>query len=498
MSKKPKTKPAKPALRDDATKESYDDKPYHSYPYPLSQPEHIYAVAKLMKINAVPVDKARVLELGCAGGGNLFPTAVNYPDSDCVGIDLSPVQIREADAHKAGMGLTNIRFEALDIMDLDSSYGKFDYIVCHGVFSWVPEFVREKIMQVCRDNLSPRGIAMITFNTLPGWAALGCIRDMMMMHTRHLTDNSKKVAQAKSLLTFLHKFVPEKTNLRGAVVQVAETFAKANDDSYILHEYLEENNQPFFFEEFHDYLTRHKLHYLGDSVLDKMFSGNLGAEAHALIRQINDRVKREQYMDFVHNRQFRWALISKDTLPVPAPIDESELGGLYFSTRAQPLAGKYKPEDGKFFYHIPGNLSDYESLSPVMTACIETLIEAKGAALTMDQIRRSVESCGFDEAAMALFQKTLSLLCLQAVVTIHAGPSRFAATPGEKPVAFALAKYQAGLPASTWVTSLDNKMTPVSADEAALLKTLDGKKLRAELNADDVLESLCQKKLLVS
>lgn len=481
--------------RDTATKESYDDKPYDSYPYPLSQPEHIAAMLHLMGIDYVPPERARVLELGCAGGGNLFPTAVKFPNSTCLGIDLSPVQIEEAVKHTRAMGLKNVEFKALDIMDLDSSYGEFDYIICHGVFSWVPEFVREQIMKICRHNLSARGVAMITFNTLPGWASLGAVRDMMMMHTRHAKDNTQKVKQAKSLLSFLYQFLPEKTNLRGAVVQAMETFHRANNDSYILHEYLEPNNKPFFFEEFHDYLTTHQLKYLGDSVLSKMFSGNLGVDVDAIIRQIVDPIKREQYMDFISNRQFRWALVARATLAGPKPIDESALDDLYFTTPVARVDEKSNPDQGKFIYAIPGVGIDYESLSPVMTAIIETLIAANGRALSLPEMTDVVRSIGFDEAAMAMLKKILLLLCYQAVADVHVSPSPFATDINDTPKAFDLARYQAAQPGCTWVTSLDNKTTNVTPTEAALLKTLDGS-TRAEKS--ETLESLYRKKLFIA
>ncbi len=500
MSKSPrpdkqKNSSPRPA-RDTATQESYDDKPYPSYPYPLSQAEHVAAMATLLKLKPVPMEKARVLELGCAGGGNLFPTAVKYPHSTCLGIDLSPVQIREAEKHTSAMGLTNIRFEALDIMDLDSSYGTFDYIICHGVFSWVPDFVRERILDICKKNLSPHGIAMITFNTLPGWASLGAVRDMLMRHTRQCQDNAKKIAQAKSLLSFLYKFVPEKANIRGAVVQAMESFNRPNSDSYILHEYLEHNNKPFFFEEFNDALTQHNLQYLGDSVLDKMFTGNLGAEADALLSQIKDPIKREQYLDFISNRQFRWALVGKQGGQKPGVIDTDSLGSLYFSTHVERVDSKSDPEKGTFVYALPGVGIDYTSLTPVMTAIIETLIAAKKRAMSLAEIQDVVSTCGFDENAMSLFPNTVLLLCFHAVLDLHVAPSCFTTEVSQKPKAFDLARYQASQADCTWVTSLDNKVTVVSTDEVAVLRQLDGTRTREALGSLAVLESLCAKKLL--
>ena len=78
-----------------------------------------------------------MLELGCASGGNLIPMAFNLPGSEFVGIDLSRHQVEDGLAMVRALDLTNIRIEHASILDVDSGWGEFDYIICHGVFSWV-------------------------------------------------------------------------------------------------------------------------------------------------------------------------------------------------------------------------------------------------------------------------------------------------------------------------------------------------------------------------
>src|SRR5262245_441478 len=102
--KPPKTKAA--FLKPDhgapasALEESYNEFPYESFVYPQSHPERMHTIARLFKLGAPDIHKARILELGCAGGGNLIPLALLYPDTRCAGIDFSADQIALADEGK--------------------------------------------------------------------------------------------------------------------------------------------------------------------------------------------------------------------------------------------------------------------------------------------------------------------------------------------------------------------------------------------------------------
>src|SRR5262249_50176902 len=132
---------------------SYDAVPYNSYPFPRTHPDHLAAVATLFGMRPAPIDRCRVLELGCAGGGNLIPMALTLPASRFIGVDLSARQI--ADGHKlaAGLALDNIDLRHLNILDVGRDLGPFDYIICHGVYCWAPGPVRNKILEVCARNL---------------------------------------------------------------------------------------------------------------------------------------------------------------------------------------------------------------------------------------------------------------------------------------------------------------------------------------------------------
>src|SRR5690242_11915279 len=113
----------------DILEENYNKSPYHSFPFPNSHPTHLCTIGRLFGLRAPEVETAKILELGCAGGGNLIPIAHLFPQSHCVGIDLANKQIDSGQKLIATLGLQNIELRHQSILDFDSKEGKFDYIL---------------------------------------------------------------------------------------------------------------------------------------------------------------------------------------------------------------------------------------------------------------------------------------------------------------------------------------------------------------------------------
>ncbi|MBI3866078.1 MAG: class I SAM-dependent methyltransferase, partial [Planctomycetia bacterium] len=141
----------------------YDEIPYISHPYPHSHPERLAAIARLLGLKPTPVDKCRVLELGCAAGNNLIPAAEALPGSTFLGVDLSERQIAVGCTTVDELELDNIELRHGNIMDVSADDGQFDYIIVHGIFSWVPHDVQDRILSVCKQNLTPNVVAYVSY-----------------------------------------------------------------------------------------------------------------------------------------------------------------------------------------------------------------------------------------------------------------------------------------------------------------------------------------------
>src|SRR5436305_2509945 len=96
----------------------YERVPYLRQPMGETHPRRLHAIARLFGIDAAPPENCRVLELGCALGGNIVPMACALPDSHFVGVDLSPSQIAQAKEFARGAEVANVDLRAASILDI--------------------------------------------------------------------------------------------------------------------------------------------------------------------------------------------------------------------------------------------------------------------------------------------------------------------------------------------------------------------------------------------
>src|SRR5262249_17557113 len=281
----------------------------------------------------------RVLELGCAGGGNLIPMALTLPASRLIGVDLSARQIADGQKLAAELALDNIHLRHLNILDVDQGLGQFDYIVCHGVYSWAPGPVRDKILEVCARNLAPHGVAFVSYNPYPGWHMNGMIRAMLCFHARRFARPEDRVRQARALLHFLAETAAPEPNAYSRLLQEGlEVFGNV-DNSYLLHEYLEEVNEPVYFHQFVERAAGHGLQYLAEAEVHTMAPWRFPARvAEAVARLSSNFIELEQFLDFVGNRKFRQALLCHADVALERHVRPERLTGLYVASALRPAS----------------------------------------------------------------------------------------------------------------------------------------------------------------
>jgi len=323
---------------------AYEAAPYESYAHPQSAPGHLAALAWVFGLDAPKVSTARVLELGCASGGNLIPFAAAHPRSEAVGIDLSPVQIEQGRSRIHELGLDNVELVAADIAHLDwAALGQFDYVIAHGVYSWVPDDVQEAILAACRRLLVPAGIAYLSYNVYPGWKAKEIVRDAMLLGVVHGAGPEERVRHARDMVDFLQKVAQPDTVLARALAD-HQAMAAQTGDYYLLHEELEPFNSPCYFRDMAARAHAHGLEYLAESRPEFMFVQNYGAIVNDRLSNgyAGDRVLVEQHLDFVVNRRFRETLfVHAERAPqIDYRLQRSRFGRLHFASWTPPLAGE--------------------------------------------------------------------------------------------------------------------------------------------------------------
>jgi methyltransferase-like protein/predicted O-methyltransferase YrrM len=339
----------------------YDALPYQSFCFPQSAPEHLEAIALLFGLNPPSSAKARVLELGCAGGGNLLPFAERNPQARAVGVDISAVHIAQANARLGKMQIRNVRFEQKDLSQLGASLGTFDYIICHGVYSWVPEDVQHAILDIAGKCLAEDGIAYISYNTYPGWKTREIIRDAMRFRGGNRQPEDR-LRFARGMIEFMHKVAKPHSTLKATLDEIKPLIDQAAP-YYLLHDYLEPCNSPVYFTDFTAAAQRNSLAYLADTSLPTMFASNFGAAiAEPLLREVSgSQIMLEQYLDFITNRPFRQTLLvpRQKAAGIKYRLDAGRLANFHYAGFFEPETGRRQPGDrpGRaYFRSLTGSL----------------------------------------------------------------------------------------------------------------------------------------------
>lgn len=484
---------------------AYDETPYDSYPFAMTHPYHLMTLAALFGLKAPAPENARVLELGCAGGGNIIPHAINYPGASFVGVDLSKVQIDHANTYKADLGLKNIEFHHCSITDVDQSFGKFDYILCHGVMSWVPESVRQKILEISSKNLNDNGVAYISYNTSPGWNTLRTLRDMMLYHSSMFTDVREKISQSRLVLEFVKDSLVGSNSVYAQMFENEVTALAKQSDYYLRHEHLEDENKPYYFHEFINQASQHGLQYLSDCSISTMYLGNMPPKVVEKLQAVNDIIRTEQYMDFINNRRFRSTLLCHLAVNLNRAICNEDIlkFNLVFNlVPEKPLseATLSDPAESSKFFHNNNRESHLSSSSPVLKAILYTFSENISRPLSFDQLASLAnKKLGNKQLAeiKSEFLSNAMKLVLQGYIEITLQHHQPVAVDMKKPQATKLSLYQTAKTNHAWVTNLQHKVVGVNLFEKLALSYMNGKNDKAKI-LELIVERIKQDKLVLS
>jgi len=460
---------------------SYDQVPYTSRSFPQSHPDRLATLARLFGMTPTPVTRCRVLEMGCAGGGNLIPMAFHLPDSEFVGVDFSERQIQMASETITALELDNIRVEKASIMDIDRSWGTFDYIICHGVFSWVADEVQEKILSVASANLAPRGVAYVSYNTYPGWHLREMIRNMMHYHIGQFTDTARRIRQARALIDFLADSVSTDTYY-GQMLQSELQLVQSVKDWYLFHDHLEEVNAPLYFHEFISRAANHHLQYLGEADFSAMLNSGFPKEVAETLNRISPHIIRtEQYMDFLRNRFFRQTLLCHQDQALHRNLDAQSLKGFLIASPAAPVTAHIDLSPGKKqSFRAPSGKS-FSTGFPLTKAALGVLQEHWPRALDQDRLRReSFQRIGLQNPTDSMLAdwKTVCgdlLHCYTfSHIELHTWQADFVTTVSACPRASRLATQQ--IQQSANVTNQRHEQVSLDAVARSLVRALDGTK----------------------
>jgi methyltransferase-like protein len=466
-----------------ALEAAYNTVPYPSHAFPYTHPDRLGTLATLFGMDPAPVEQCRVLELGCGDGSNLLPMAYALPESTFVGVDIAAKAIADGQARIEELGLTNYTLHALDLAELGEDMGTFDYIMAHGVYSWVPAEVRERLMAVCKALLAPHGVAFISYNVYPGFYQRQMAREIMRYHTRAIDGDYARVRQARAILNFAMEGLPEAQEdpYQAALRQEFGRLDQTTDE-VLVHSVLADVNQAFYVREVIEHARAHGLQFLAEAEYVMMQDRQFGDEARATLQQLEGRpVEREQYIDFLLGRKFRQTLLCHEIVDLQRPPHPSRVAGSYAGGEVQevPVEGEAKPGAARF-----QGIEEHaviQTAHPLSKTVLRTLATAWPRYVAFENLHdraRAAWTQAADEVPPAeQTREILGALLLDLYadyfLSLHQYQPTFTTDVSSQPEASAVARLQAK--ASSIVTNMVHfsvyLRTPA---ERRLLRLLDG------------------------
>ncbi len=446
--------------------------------------------ARLFGVTAAPADKCRVLELGCAGGANLVGMALDLPNSEFVGVDVSPDEVKTGRALAEAVGVKNVKLSVKDVMEVSRADGEFDFIVAHGLYSWVSAAAQAKILDVFGDLLAPNGVAYVSYNALPGFYTREKARALMRFHTADISDPKKKVEQSLASLKWLSDSIGEVTTY-GKDMAAELTLLRASNEGYIFHEHLVEHVSASWFHELAASAKTRGLQFLAEAEQTATPPEALPPTARDVIAKVADRVRAEQYTDFIVDRRFRQTLFCRAEQKVERSLHVGVVESSYVSAACGIDGDPMDLTDAAVTFtsasgakaqlaqpHLKLALGLLAARSPEPMK-LDALVEATRARVASSPRAGAIEEPPQLSSEIA---GALTRLSAYGFVKLRGFAPKVTSTPSERPVARALARVQAK--DDTIATSVWHDPVPLSVLERAVVPLLDGTRDRAALSKE--------------
>lgn len=476
---------------------AYEQLSYPGYAYAATHPARLEAVGRLLGLDPAPAASCRVLELGCGDGGNALSIAQTLPGATVTGVDAAGAAVARGAALARAAALPNVELRVGDFESLDAgSLGAVDYVIAHGVYSWIPPAARVALLACVRRVLAPHGIAFLSFNAYPGSYLRDMARDMLRWHLRDVSDPAARLRGAHELMETIVA-IEEPTPYARVLREHMERMLRASD-ALLFHDDLAEISTPFYLHEVVEHAAAHGLRFLAEAELAESLMRDVPASAERLMAgAADDVVVREQYLDFFKNRMFRQTLLCHGEVPERRVLDDGVLERLWLSSAARTVEGaeagaegarRDEPPEETFATPEGWTMTTSE---PLVRAAMHALAAASPAALPFADVALAARTAAAAGAGVtgervdARLREVMLQAHLARVVGLAGGPPPVVrgGEPGERPRASALARAQHAAGAEVLSSLLHANVKLDEPLDLVLLPLLDGTRDRAALRA---------------
>jgi SAM-dependent methyltransferase len=457
--------------------EKYDAVAYEGQSNALSHPDHMAVVATLFGLAPPSVATCRVLEFGCGDGANLLPMAASLPDGQFIGYDLSPRAIAAARQAAAELGFANVTFVTEDLSELPEAFGDFDYMIAHGVYSWVPARVRDAMFALAGRRLRPNGVMFVSYNVYPGCHVRQAVWEVLHLHIEGVDGAQARLDRARELAAALAEpgITQNKTDalLRDEFKRVAQV-----TDSALYHDDLAEPNDPVYFREFIAHAGRHGLEFLSEAPLRVTIPVGVAPSMQRMLTGL-DRLEREQYLDFAQLRRFRQSLLCRAKSATGFRLAPERLAAMRIAASTALLRAA---ADGKPLIDPGQPDAPTGAEAQALRALFEWLIAIAPQTVSLAEIEERLlwPPMSIGVASPRSVEAIITDACLNGSLMLQLHRPALVPLAGERPVASVVSRWQARR--GVRVTNLWHETIQVRDQTALrLLTLLDGSRTRAEI-----------------
>lgn len=436
---------------------SYDRVPYGSTAEPLAHAPRLELLAALCGLSPAPVVTARVLELGCGTGANLLPLALEYPGATIVGCDLAASAIASAREMARALALTNLDFRHTDFAAIDASWGQFDYIICHDVFSWVSSEVQQRILRIVAERLAPQGVAYLSHDALPGWHLHHVALDMMRHRTRHIAGVQPRIEAARAMLALAAETQDQDQNAYAALIREQYWLFGSIPDDQIYH-LLDGTHRAFYHHEFLELLPPARLQWLADADIER--GSTFSNTARSMLSHLPES-EQPQYMDFLGNRSFRRALLCRQDAALGPRNAPGVIARLWLGLTHRAVVSATETA-GEIHLSMRGG-GQQSTSDPALVSALQTLDRVRPELVPISELVNPN-----DELAVTFLLDGLD----RGTIAAQLSPTALISEIDERPLASPLARLEAQR--GTTVTNRVAAPVPLNSALRFVIQRLDG------------------------
>jgi SAM-dependent methyltransferase len=331
------------------------DVPYVRGFKPMLAPAWLDLVAVISGVTPPARDRGfAYCDLGCGQGVTAAILAATHPSGEFHGIDAMPAHVAHAERLAAEADVRNARFHATDFNGAGRlALPRFDYIVAHGVYTWVDEPTRAALRRFIDGRLKSGGLAYVSYNALPGWTGdlpfQHLVRELAAVHKG---DSAARFAGAAGTIRQL----AEAGVTRLADSHIVTELRDRPDDyrpGYVVHEFMHTGWRPAYVTEVRRDFAEIGLMPAGSATLVENFDGwTLSRRGRALVASVADPDRRELVRDFLIDQRFRCDVFTRDARRLDTTQQRQRLieAGLALARPAAAIGYEAPAPSGRLLY----------------------------------------------------------------------------------------------------------------------------------------------------